>query len=105
MHRLKYFLYGLYRVYEVLQQSKIWNFKSYTRAFLIASFEAAFVIGNDTRAKMTEEIGLTSCFVNDATVDVLMEQYDFYKSGADSFTERFEIKTTAFAIMKALSAV
>ena len=26
MHRLKYFLYGLYRVYEVLQQSKIWNF-------------------------------------------------------------------------------
>ncbi len=77
-------------------------------AFLIASFgKPAFVIGNDTRAKMTEEIGLTSCFVNDATVDVLMEQYDFLQSGADSFTERFaEIKTTAFAdYMKALSAV
>ena len=59
-------------------KAKFGIFKSCTRAFLIASFgKPAFVIGNDTRAKMTEEIGLTSCFVNDATVDVLMEQYDF----------------------------
>jgi hypothetical protein len=77
-------------------------------AFLIASYgKPAFVIGNDTRALMTEEIGLKSCFVNDATLEVLLEQYDFLQSGADNFTQRFnEIKTTAFAdYMASLSKV
>lgn len=59
-------------------------------AFPIISFgRPAVIIGNDSRAKMAEVVGSQSYFVNDMTVDKLIELYKFLNSGADNFTERF----------------
>lgn len=75
-------------------------------AFLMASYgKPSIVIGNDSRARMVEEIGLKSYFVNDADYTLLSEQYEFLKSGADNFKERFKlIKEKAYTdYMNALS--
>ena len=59
-------------------------------AFLIASFgRPAVLIGNDSRVKMSEEIGLQHIFVNNADLDWLLEQYEYLKNGADNYLERF----------------
>jgi hypothetical protein len=59
-------------------------------AFPIASFgRPAVLIGNDSRAKMAEEIGLPHIFVNNADLDWLLEQYEYLKNGADNYLERF----------------
>jgi hypothetical protein len=67
-------------------------------AFLMASYgRPSIVIGNDSRARMVTEIGLESFFVNDVTFELLMEKYEFLKSGADNFKERFKaIKEKAY---------
>jgi hypothetical protein len=67
-------------------------------AFPIASFgRPAVIIGNDSRAKMAEEIGLPHIFVNNADLDWLLEQYEYLKNGADNYAERFnQIKYKAY---------
>jgi len=61
-------------------------------AFLMASYgKPSIIIGNDSRAKMAEEIGLQSFFVNDVSIDLLNEQYDYLISGANNFKERFKV--------------
>lgn len=67
-------------------------------AFAIASFgRPGFVIGTDTRALMTKEIGLESAFVNDVTVEKLIEQYDYLDSSANVYASRFaQIRQKAF---------
>jgi len=75
-------------------------------AFLMASYgKPSIVIGNDSRARMAEEIGLKNYFVNDVDYDVLMLEYAFLSSGADGYAESFKnIKAKAFEdYQKALS--
>jgi len=77
-------------------------------AFLMASYgKPSIVIGNDSRARMSEEIGLKHYFVNDVDHEVLNKEYEFLKNGADNFSERFKIiKQKAFTdYMKALSVL
>jgi hypothetical protein len=76
--------------------------------FLMASYgKPSIIIGNDSRARMAEEIGLKNYFVNDVDYDVLMQEYAFLSSGADNFKERFKaIKSKAFNdYQKALSVL
>jgi polysaccharide pyruvyl transferase WcaK-like protein len=67
-------------------------------AFMMASFgKPSIIIGNDSRARMAEEIGLKSYFVNEIDYDLLKKEYEFLKNGADNFKDRFkEIKEKAF---------
>jgi hypothetical protein len=77
-------------------------------AFLMASYgKPSIVIGNDSRARMPEEIGLKHHFVNDADYELLNREYQFLKNGADNFSERFKvIKEKAYNdYMKALSVL
>jgi len=61
-------------------------------AFLLASYgKPSIVIGNDSRAKMAELIGLKHYFVNDVNYEILNEGYEFLKKGADNFHERFKV--------------
>lgn len=61
-------------------------------AFLMGSYgKPSIIIGNDSRAKMAEEIGLQSFFVNDVTVDLLNEQYEYLNDGANNYKERFKV--------------
>lgn len=63
-------------------------------AFLIASYgRPSYVIGNDSRAKMTEEIGLESGFINDISIDNLISKYEKLKMSSESYEKTFsEIK-------------
>lgn len=75
-------------------------------AFLMASFgKPSIVIGNDTRARMAENIGLEHFFVNDADYGFLMSKYELLKGDADNYGARFhEIKDRAFSdYMEALA--
>jgi len=67
-------------------------------AFLMASYgKPSIVIGNDSRATMVEEIGLKHYYVNDVDYELLNKEYQFLKSGADNFADRFKIiKERAF---------
>lgn len=67
-------------------------------AFLMASYgKPSIIIGNDSRARMGEEIGLRTFFVNDMDSDRLNEQCLFLSSGADNYRERFNsIKQKAY---------
>jgi len=67
-------------------------------AFMMASFgKPSIIIGNDSRAKMASEIGLKSYFVNDINYKVLMDEYEFLKTGANDYEKRFKkIKNKAF---------
>ncbi|MBE9480732.1 MAG: polysaccharide pyruvyl transferase family protein, partial [Bacteroidetes bacterium] len=67
-------------------------------AFLIASFgRPAVLIGNDSRVKMPEEIGLQHVFVNNADLDWLLEQYEYLKNGGDNYSQKFNgIKKKAY---------
>lgn len=61
-------------------------------AFATASFgKPAFVLGNDTRAKMTEELGLKSVCVKDVTVDLLMSKADELEKMCNDYPEQFSI--------------
>lgn len=58
-------------------------------AFMIASFgRPAFVIGNDSRSKMAEEIGLRHAYVDDVDVDRLVSELDRNLSD-ESYAARF----------------
>ena len=77
-------------------------------ALMLASFgKPSIVIGNDSRVRMANEIGLETLFVNDADYQVLMHQYEYLKSGANNYKERFiAIKEKAYEdYMKALSVL
>jgi len=67
-------------------------------AFLMASYgKPSIVIGNDSRARMPEEVGLKHYFVNDVNYDILIDEYYYLQNGADNFKERFQkIKEKAF---------
>lgn len=67
-------------------------------AFMLASLgKPSIIIGNDSRARMAEEIGLKSYFVNDVDLEILENSYSFLNAGADSFSDRFRlIKEKAF---------
>ncbi len=67
-------------------------------AFLMASYGApSFVIGNDSRAKMTEEIGLESMFLNDITYSTLVDKYESLKKFRKNYIEVFnERKKVAY---------
>jgi len=76
--------------------------------FIIASYgKPSLVIGNDSRARMVEEIGLKHYFVNDVDCEVLNKEYEFLKFGADDFSNRFKaIKEKAYNnYMNALSVL
>lgn len=75
-------------------------------AFLLASYgKPSIVIGNDSRAKMAEEIGLRHYFVNDVDLNLLNHEYELLKNEATCFKEKFQIvKEQAFKdYMKAFS--
>jgi len=75
-------------------------------AFLMASYgKPSIVIGNDSRAKMANEIGIESFYVNDVTCKLLMEKYKYLNTGADGYSQKFlAIKSKAFEdYMQALS--
>lgn len=77
-------------------------------AFLMASFgKPSVVIGNDSRARMSEEIGLKHYFVNDVNCELLNQEYIYLNSGADEFSKRFKcIKEKAISdYMLALSVL
>tara|TARA_A100001011_G_C14241293_1_gene813372 strand:- start:359 stop:1459 length:1101 start_codon:yes stop_codon:yes gene_type:complete len=76
-------------------------------AILMASFgKPSVVIANDSRSRMLEEVGIKHYFVNEVDCEVLNREYEFLKSGANSFSERFKaIKDKAFKdYMKELAA-
>lgn len=66
-------------------------------AFVIAAFgRPILVVGNDTRARMVEEIGGRSYFVNNVDADFLLQDYDRIMNESKSFIAQFnEIKTKA----------
>lgn len=60
-------------------------------AFILGSFgKPSILVGNDSRARMSAEIGLESVFVNDADYGFLSEQLKFIQSGANNFALRFQ---------------
>jgi hypothetical protein len=68
-------------------------------AFATASFgKPAYVIGSDSRARMTEEIGLSSVFVNDTSVDGLMTVRNKLENQMKTYPEEMlTIKEHAFS--------
>ncbi len=77
-------------------------------AFLMASYgKPSIVIGNDSRAKMAEQIGLKHYFVNDVDAALLEREYEYLLNGADDFSNRFKaIKNQAYTdYMKALTVI
>ncbi|MGE5804490.1 MAG: polysaccharide pyruvyl transferase family protein [Ignavibacteria bacterium] len=67
-------------------------------AFLMASYGApSFVIGNDSRATMTNEIGLESMFINDVDLQILLNKYEALKKAGSTFKTKFDsIKKDAY---------
>jgi len=58
----------------------------------------SIIIGNDSRARMAEEIGLESVFVNDANFDFLVSRYQEFSVTHAAFKRKFElIKKQAFS--------
>jgi len=77
-------------------------------AYIMASFgKPSIIIGNDSRARMAENIGLKSYFVNDVDSDLLGKEYEYLNSGAENFNERLkEIKEKAYTdYLEALSVL
>lgn len=67
-------------------------------AFAIASFgRPSIVVGNDSRAKMVETIGLESFFVNDVNSELLISKYETLKKELFEYEEKMnKIKKEAF---------
>jgi hypothetical protein len=75
-------------------------------AFMMASLgKPSIIIGNDSRARMGEEIGLKSYFVNEITYEILMKEYEFLQNEMKLYRDKIKlIKKQAFNdYMKALS--
>ena len=59
-------------------------------AFMMAAFgRPSFVIGNDTRARMVEEIGLQAAFVHDVSAATLMQQVSNLAKDSGKFRDQF----------------
>jgi len=67
-------------------------------AFLLASYgRPSVVIGTDTRARMAQLIDIESFFVNDITVDMLLDRYEKLNKETTDYAERFyQIKSEAY---------
>lgn len=67
-------------------------------AYAVASFgRPSLVVGNDTRTRMMEVIGLPSIFVNDATIDLLLSYFHEFERTNDSYVEEMlVIKKNAY---------
>ena len=67
-------------------------------AFLMASYGApSFIIGNDSRATMANEIGLESMFINDVDAQTLISKYEELKINHNEFKYKFDdIKEKAY---------
>jgi hypothetical protein len=67
-------------------------------AFLMASYgKPSIVIGNDTRAKMVQELGLNCFFVNDVDYDLLIHEYHSLIEKTKTYAKYFdELKNNAF---------
>ncbi len=62
-------------------------------AFLIASYgKPSIIIGSDSRARMAEEIGLRSYFVNNVNYNILMKEYERLKEESEKgiYNEKFK---------------
>lgn len=78
-------------------KAKIGIFNRVHGAFLLSSFgKPSIVIGNDSRARMTDEIGITNLFVNDVDFQMLIHHYQTLCASIPSFRDViFEIKRSA----------
>lgn len=67
-------------------------------AYLIAAFgRPSLIVGSDSRAKMAEEIGLESVFVDEVDLDVLLGKYESLIKGVEKYSDRFySMKQQAF---------
>ena len=67
-------------------------------SFLMASYGApSFIIGNDSRATMANEIGLKSIFINEADRDVLISEYEILRESSKGYESTFNsIKADAY---------
>lgn len=67
-------------------------------AFILASFgKPAFIIGADSRALMSNQIGIESVFVEDANTELLFEKYLELANTKDQFKEKIDfIQKRAF---------
>ena len=77
-------------------------------AYAVASIgRPAFVVGNDSRALMMEEIGLQSIFVNDANLDTLLLWIQEMEGRRGSYSDEMQsIKSKALGnYLKSLSAL
>lgn len=77
-------------------------------AFLMASLgKPSVVIGNDTRARMAEEIGLESYFVSDVDCHFLLGKAEQLRLQQDDFSEKFDVikKKAYLDYMNALETV
>jgi hypothetical protein len=77
-------------------------------AYAVASFgRPAIVIGNDTRAHMMELVGMSSIFVNNASVELLLSCYKNMIKDFDSYFDKIQIiKKNAFeSYMEVLSSI
>jgi hypothetical protein len=68
-------------------------------AFLMASYGTpSVIIGNDSRARMSEEIGLDNIFVNDVDADFILKRYNKHINNPDYYSNKFrEIKEIALS--------
>lgn len=98
-----------YRAYvEFYSKAKYGIMNRVHGGFLMASFgKPSLIIGNDSRARMAEEVGLESIFVNDATSEILHKHSEFLSAGANDFKNRFaQIKSKALTdYMEALAGL
>jgi len=61
-------------------------------AFLMASYGApSFVVGNDSRARMANEIGLESIFINDVDYSILINKYEQLKDSQGNYQAKFNL--------------
>jgi len=77
-------------------------------AFAIASFDRpSFIIGNDSRSLMTEEINLPHAFVSEVTTERLLYEFKQLLKNADKYQEIFSfIKERAYTnYMESLSVL
>lgn len=68
-------------------------------AFLMASYGApSFIVGNDSRATMANEIGLESMFINDVNSEILINRYEKLKNLYEDYISKFDnIKKKAYS--------
>ncbi len=75
---------------KIYSQAKFGVMNRVHGAFLIASYGTpSVIIGNDSRARMAEEIGLESFYVNDVSSEILIEKYNSWMEKLDTYKQIF----------------